>query len=190
MSFSMNQSFSRGPSFPAFLILSCLLASIGSFPGNALASSSKLSKICQESIERSITSAGFVVQPSGFITNRIKSSNSYDPALSEMWSSRTPVEISYADPRGNNRYYISIELPLPPGQQGQLSSSEREKIRVLESTLHRKTNCIQTLRIGFHRSGPYQCTWLDPRTGSIRYISSLDPLSDQTSPRPGLDYCE
>lgn len=190
MSPSIDQSVRRWLSLPPFLVLPFCLVSIASFPGNVLASPSKLDHNCRSSIERSIQSSGFLVQPSGFISDRIQSSNSYDRALSEIWSSPPPAEISYADSRGNKRYYISIELPLPPGPNGQISPSIREKIRVLESTLLRKTNCIQTLRIGFHRSGPYQCTWLDPRTGSIRYISSLDPTSDQLSPRPGLDYCE
>lgn len=147
MSSLINQSFGRSLFFSGALVLPCFLVSIGTSPGNVLASPSKLDQECRSYIERSITSAGFVVKPSGFISNRIQSSNSYDRALSEMWSSRPPAEISYADSRGNKRYYTSVELPLPPGPNGQISPSIREKIQFLESALLRKTNCIQTLRI-------------------------------------------
>lgn len=190
MSPSNDQSVRRWLSFPPFFVLPFCLVSIASFPGNVLANPSKLDHKCRSSIERSISSSGFLVKPSGFISDRLRSSGSFDRALSDMWSSRPPAEISYVDQRGRGRYYVSITLPPPPGKQGQISSSEREKIRGLESVLHRETNCIQTLRIGFERSGPYQCTWLEPRTGSIRSISSFDPLSDQITPRPGFDYCE
>ena len=108
MSPSLDQSVRRWLSFPPFLVLPFCLVSIASFPGNVLASPSKLDHNCRSSIERSIQTSGFLVQPPGFISDRIQSSNSYDRALSEIWSSPPPAEISYADSRGNKRYYISI----------------------------------------------------------------------------------
>jgi len=187
---SSDQSSRNSLVLPTFLILFYSLVSISSFPDDAQASASRLDRSCRSSIERSIASAGFSVQPSGFIINRIRSGNSVERALSSMWASSTPAEIGYADLRGSGRYYISITLPPPPGQQGQVSTSLRGRIRALQSALHRETNCIQTLRIGFERSGPYQCTWLDSRTGSIKQISHLDVPSDRSNPKPGLDYCQ
>jgi hypothetical protein len=170
--------------FIVFSILSAICA-----PSPAPANPSILDRNCRSSIERSIASAGSV-QPSGFIINRIRSGNSVERALSSMWASSTPAEIAYADPRGSGRYYVSITVPPPPGQQGQVSTSLRGRIRALQSALHRNTTCIQTLRIGFERSGPYQCTWLDSRSGSVKEISHLDVPSDRRIPKPGLDYCE
>jgi len=190
MPFSSNKSSGNLLALPAFLALSSCLLSIYSFPGDVQASASRLDRNCRSSIERSIASAGFSVQPSGFIINRIRSGNSVERALSSMWASSTPAEIAYADPRGSGRYYVSITLPPPPGQQGQVSISLRGRIRTLQSALHRNTTCIQTLRIGFERSGPYQCTWLDSRSGSVKEISYLDVPSDRRTPKPGLDYCE
>lgn len=172
----------------AFIIFSILSAICA--PSPAPANPSILDLNCRSSIERSITSAGFSVQPSGFINSRIRSGNSVEQALTSMWASSTPAEIGFADLRGSGRYYVSIILPPPPGQQGQVSTSLRGKIRALQSPLHRNTTCIETLRIGFERSGPYQCTWLDSRSGSVKEISHLDVPSDRRIPKPGLDYCE
>ena len=154
------------------------------------ANANKLDSSCRSAIKRSIRSSGFSVHPSGFIIDRIRSSSSVDQAIADMWSSRTPAEISYSDFRGRGRYYVSLTLPPSPEQRGQVSSDIRERIRALQASIHRQTTCVQTLRIEFARTGPYQCTWFDARSGSIRQINHLDVSSDRRQPSLGLDYCE
>lgn len=183
--FWLKHRYGAAPVVTFLYFLSLLLT-----PLSAQANPNKLDSSCRSLIDQSISSAGFAVQASGFIIDRIRSSSSVDRALANMWSSRTPAEISYSDLRGRGRYYVSLTLPPSPEQRGQVSSDIQERIRTLQASIHRQTICVQTLRIEFARTGPYQCTWFDPRSGSIRQINYLEPPSDRRQPSPGLDYCE
>lgn len=158
-------------------------------PDSLAASPTAFDRNCRASIEKSIISAGFSVQPTGYIINQIRNDKSVDHALSRMWaSSRVPAEIASTEPRGNGKYYVDITVP--PSQSRGLSGPQLSRIARLQATLHRQTACIQALRIGLARSGPYQCTWLDPNSRSIRQIEHIGIPDDRRRPRPGLDYCE
>lgn len=166
-----------------------VVANLGVALDSHAASPRAFDRNCRASLEKSIISAGFSVQPTGYIITQIRKDKSVDQALSRMWaSSRVPAEIASAEPRGNGKYYVNITIP--PSQSQGLLGPQRSKIAKLQATLHQQTACIQTLRIGLARSGPYQCTWLDPNTRSIRQIEDIGIPDDRRLPRPGLDYCE
>lgn len=152
----------------------------------------QLPRSCLSSIERAAASAGFSLKPEGYLLSRMRQSSSAGKAEAAMWgTSKPPTEISYAEVRSKGKFYVSLTLPPSPERGGVVTPRIQEKIRQLQNAAHRQVDCIQTLRIEFLRSGPYECTWLDRSRNTVRNIQHLEAAgSGRGTPRPGFDYCD
>lgn len=147
---------------------------------------------CRSRIKGAVASSGFTLKPEGYALSRMRHSSTAGKAEALMWgNSNPPAEISYSEIRSKGKFYVSLTLPPSPERRCVVTPRIQEKIRLLQNAAHRQVDCIQTLRIEFLRSGPYECTWLDRSRNTVRNIQHLEAAgSGRGTPRPGFHYCD
>ncbi len=157
----------------------------------AIAASARLSSECQQQISNGIANAGFKLVQEGSILNAIRNGPSSEAVFRQLWASgRPPVEISSnAMIRDGGRYYVYLTVPPSPGLRGEVTGSLENKLKKLQASVHYSAKCVQTLSLGFLRSGPYACTYFDSSRGQVRNVRILD-IPPNSRPVLGLDFCE
>lgn len=150
-----------------------------------------LPRYCYKQIESAIINAGFSSAPNDFILSQFRSDSSSDLVSRRLWNlPEPPVEISQiAYPREKGLYYVNLTVSPPHNINVEMPIEITLRLTKLQQAIHETVDCVQTLRIEFSRTGPYECTYYDMYSRKVREIQALD-LPMVSNPVLGVDFCE